>query len=101
MNLRPRNDQASLGRRLRYQSGMAEYDPLRDHLEANGSALITLSFATIARIVGGLPQSATDYRAWWSNERGSTRHVQSRAWTDAGYVAEPDLANQLVQFRRS
>lgn len=73
---------------------------MRDHLEANGSALITLTFATIARIVGGLPQPATDYRAWWSNERGSTRHVQARPWTNAGYVAEPDLANQLVQFHK-
>ncbi|WCM26311.1 hypothetical protein NDN01_20240 [Sphingomonas sp. QA11] len=79
---------------------MAKYDPLRDHLEANGSPLINLSFATIAHMVDGLPQSASDYRAWWSNERASTRHVQARAWTEAGYAAEPDLANQMVQFRK-
>jgi hypothetical protein len=46
------------------------------------------------------PQSASDYRAWWSNERGGTRHVQSRAWRAAGYVANPDLANELAQFAR-
>jgi len=67
----------------------------------DGSPMITLSFATIARIVGGLPQSASDYRSWWSDERGSSRHVQARAWTAAGYFAEPDLVNALVQFRRA
>jgi len=79
---------------------MAKYDPLRTHLESNGDAIVTLAFATISRIVGGLPRSAYDYRAWWSNDRSTPRHVQARAWTGAGYVAEPDLANELVQFRK-
>ncbi len=84
----------------RYQPPMAKYDPLRDHLKADGSPLITLSFTTIAGMVGGLPESASDYRSWWSNQRGSSRYVQARAWREAGYLADPDLMNQLVQFRR-
>lgn len=79
---------------------MAKYDPLRDHLKANGDPIVTMSFAAIARIVGGLPRSASEYRAWWSNDRAGKHHVQSRAWTKAGYLAEADLASQLVQFRR-
>lgn len=79
---------------------MAKYDALRDHLKTDGSPLITLSFATIARLVDGLPDSASDYRSWWSNQRGNSRYVQARAWREAGYVAEPDLMNRLVQFRK-
>jgi len=79
---------------------MAKYDPLRDHLKTDGSPLITLSLTTIARLVGGLPESASDYRSWWSNQRGSARYVQARVWREAGYLAEPDLMNQLVQFRK-
>lgn len=78
---------------------MARYEPLQDYLEADGRPLIHLSFEAIAGMVGGLPQSASDYRAWWSNERGSLRHVQARAWTAASYVADPDLADRIVQVR--
>ncbi|MFS2108135.1 hypothetical protein ACCC88_00480 [Sphingomonas sp. Sphisp140] len=80
---------------------MAKYDPLGDHLKADGSPLITLSFAAIARLVDGLPASASDYRCWWSNQRGNSRYVQARAWREVGYLAEPDMMNQLVLFRKS
>jgi len=83
------------------KGAMAKYDPLRAHLESNGDAIVTLAFATISRMVGGLPRSAYDYRAWWSNDRSTPRHVQARAWTGAGYSADPDLANELVQFRKA
>ena len=64
---------------------MAKYDPLRDWLKACGKDEVALSFLEIEGVLGDtLPQSADDHRAWWANEPKG-RHVQARAWLDAGY----------------
>ena len=76
---------------------MAKYDPLRDHLKNAATGPVTLSFARIDEIVGGLPRSARTHRAWWSNHEG--RHVQARAWLAAGRtVTSVDLVREQVAF---
>jgi len=58
----------------RYQPAMAKYDPLRDNLKSDGGPLITLSFTTISRLVGGLPDRAHRRRARLScRDRGRDR----------------------------
>jgi len=77
---------------------MSKYDPLREHLRLNGSSRIEMTFAQIEAIVGGLPQSAYEHKAWWSNEQGGN-HVQAHAWMAAGYRTEdPDTIRKRVRF---
>ncbi|CAB4775779.1 unannotated protein [freshwater metagenome] len=78
---------------------MAKYDPLRDHLKNSATGTVTLSFARIDELVGGLPRSARTHRAWWSNHEG--RHVQAQAWLAAGRtVTSVDLVREQVAFQR-
>lgn len=63
---------------------MAKYDPLREHLFTNGAPQITMTFDAVAELVGGLPTSAREHQAWWSNAQGGA-HVQAHAWVSAGY----------------
>ncbi|MFL6857564.1 MAG: helix-turn-helix domain-containing protein [Allosphingosinicella sp.] len=74
-----------------------KYQPLRQHLEASGKAVVILNFAKVDALVGGLPPSATEHREWWANHAGNS---QAKGWMDAGYMAEPDAARRLVTFRR-
>jgi hypothetical protein len=60
---------------------------------------VTLSWPQLARLVGGLPDSATKYRAWWS---GNRPHV--RVWRDAGYTLahlDPGTSVTFVRAPRS
>ena len=80
---------------------MAKYDPLREHLKRSSSEPIEISFAEIDTMVGGLPESARTYRAWWENEVDG-HHVQARAWLDAGLKVDwVDFSSELVRFRRT
>lgn len=80
---------------------MAKYDPLRDYLRKQTAAEIELSFPEIERLVGRLPASAGKHPEWWSNEDASrTRHVQSKAWQEAGFLATFIEGRQRVRFRR-
>jgi hypothetical protein len=55
-----------------------------------------MAFAEISRLVGGLPPSAYQYRAWWAND---PTHVEAHAWLDLGRRVEAvDLERQYVQF---
>jgi len=80
---------------------MGKYDQLRSHLTTDGRHHIELSFDEIERVVGGLPLSAREHRAWWANEvQGS--HVQADAWLGAGYrVDAVDQVGRRVRFVRS
>ncbi|WP_223974142.1 hypothetical protein [Bradyrhizobium sp. RD5-C2] len=81
---------------------MSIYDSLRDMLAASQLASIKMSFAEIEVLLGrSLPKSAYEYDAWWSNEDPTkTTHSHSRAWTTAGYDAEPHRMQRVVTFRR-
>lgn len=67
---------------------MAKYDPLGAYLTRRGSPEIELAFEEVERIIGTrLPETASRPQ-WWANESDpDTRHVQCKAWRDAGYDA--------------
>ncbi len=57
---------------------------LREHLAdaaERGDRSITIDFADIDRMVGGLPATAYTKKTWWSNGR----QAQAKAWQDAGW----------------
>ncbi|SHN74244.1 DUF7662 domain-containing protein [Cryptosporangium aurantiacum] len=79
---------------------MGKYDPLRRHLAAvpNDQQEIGLSLGEVEGLVGTLPPSARDYRAWWGNSGTSP---QAAAWLAAGFVVDRvDLSGGRVAFVR-
>ncbi len=63
--------------------------------------VLRMSLDRVGDLVGGLPQSAFKYAAWWANEQTEgAAHVQCRAWLDAGYKARPNLKAETVTFER-
>lgn len=75
-----------------------KYGPLQQHLAGLTASSVSMSFSEVAELVGGLPASASNHRAWWSNESGD-RPTQARAWMDAGWrVAEVNLTAERVRF---
>jgi len=81
---------------------MSKYDPLKRRLLSAKGVSLVLSFKEIEEITGqDLPKSAHEYDEWWSNEDpDKTAHVQSKAWTTAGFDAEVNLGRGQVTFRR-
>jgi hypothetical protein len=80
---------------------VSKYSALCRHLEAETGPSVEMTFGEIDGVVGGLPASARRYSAWWSNEREG-RHVQARAWLDAGWrVANVNLTTERVRFTRA
>jgi hypothetical protein len=77
-----------------------KYDPLRVLLLAaadRGQGVVELTFDEIARLVGGLPDSARTLRPWWAN----SSHVQAQAWRAAGFhVEQVYLDRGRVRFAR-
>ena len=59
-----------------------------------------MSFDEIERLIGAnLPPSATNSRAWWSNNPSNS--VMTKAWRDAGFKSESvDMKGRRVTFRR-
>ncbi|MGI0488965.1 helix-turn-helix domain-containing protein [Pantanalinema rosaneae CENA516] len=78
----------------------SKYQPLLEYLRHNDRSQITLTFAEIETVIGiALPESARKQRGWWSNR--SKGALQASAWMSAGYlVAQLDLANEQVTFRK-
>jgi transcriptional regulator with XRE-family HTH domain len=75
----------------------AKYEPLREHLAASELERVTMRFDDVAKLVGGLPKSATEHRPWWANHEANS---QALGWMRAGYAAEPDMARRVVVFRQ-
>jgi hypothetical protein len=74
---------------------MADWTELRTVLDKAGRS-VRLTWSELDRIVGGLPGSATQYRAWWSGDRP---HV--RAWRSAGYRVVDLVLGKEVTFVRT
>ncbi|WP_443623140.1 DUF7662 domain-containing protein [Cellulomonas fulva] len=78
--------------------GMAKYDPLRVELEgaaARGQTSLEMTFEQVGQLVGGLPESASQFRQWWANDS----KVEARAWRAAGWhVAWVSLDHRRVRF---
>lgn len=80
----------------------SKYEPLHLHLKNRGASPIVMSLMEIEQVLGDrLPTSAREHRAWWSNESTGTRHVQSKAWMNAGYRAELAPDRRSVTFIRT
>jgi hypothetical protein len=80
---------------------MAKYDPLRTHLRRQSAATYEMSFRDIECVLTRpLPNSAARPE-WWANEIDPrSRHVQCRAWLDAGYTASLRQGADSVRFER-
>lgn len=77
---------------------MGRYSGLDEHLRGLAGPSTTMSFDEFAALVGGLPASARNHRAWWSNQSGSVS-PQARAWMAAGWrIAEVNLTAERVCF---
>lgn len=78
---------------------MAKYDPLFEYLCRAPDGPLMVSFTALDQIVGGLPASARTYSAWWANEGGGSRHVQAKAWLNAGRrVEHVDRQSGVIHF---
>jgi hypothetical protein len=80
---------------------VGKYDGLAVLLQAKRGSRVLLAFDEVASVVpGGLPPSAHQYSAWWSNEAAGS-HVQARAWMNSGWRVEAvDLHGRTVTFTR-
>ena len=78
---------------------MAKYDPLTEHLDRCGVNRLSLTFAEIDEMVGGLPPTALKKNEWWANEDvRTTRHSQCKSWQQAGFHASVDRSTGTVAF---
>jgi hypothetical protein len=77
---------------------MGKYEALRDYLAARPGDEELMTFGQVERLVGPLPESAREHRAWWGNDNYRS---QSIAWQAAGWhVASVDQASGQVIFAR-
>ena len=82
---------------------MALYDPLSKWLRSKSVNIVFVTFDQIEAILGfRLPDTARERSQWWANEMGDTRHVQCRAWMDAGFQpGNLNLAKESVEFAKA
>lgn len=77
---------------------MGKYEPLRDYLSSRSSDEEAMTFGQLERLVGPLPHSAREHRAWWGNDDYKS---QSQAWRAAGWhVASVNQSSGQVVFAR-
>jgi hypothetical protein len=77
---------------------MGKYEPLREYLAARPGQEEVMTFGQLEQLVGPLPDSAREHRAWWGNDGYKS---QSIAWQAAGWcVASVDQASGQVVFAR-
>jgi len=81
---------------------MSQYDPLYKWLSDANHKSVNTTFEQLEKLLGfPLPVTAKTRPQWWSNEQSNkTRHVQCKAWIDAGFRAHPDLNKQVVIFTK-
>jgi hypothetical protein len=80
---------------------VSKYDPLYKWLKASRGPKIGLSFKKIEQILGfDLPRTSRKDSAWWANEKSrESRHIQCRAWLDAGFHTENvNIPKETVDF---
>ena len=77
-----------------------KYEPLTEFLRRQPGSRVRMAFDEIERVIGAkLPPSATEHRAWWSNN--AENNVMTKAWKDAGFESEDvDMQRRRVAFRR-
>lgn len=72
----------------------ADWGRLAAYLVKQGDE-VTLSWAELDALVGGMPASATRHAAFWAGDRPHTR-----AWRQAGFTVKQKAPGQWVTFRR-
>ena len=72
------------------------YEALTAFLSDRPDPVVEMTFAELDRLVGGLPDSARKYPAWWTNSRSSQPHA--KFWLDAKRRATPDFNAGRVRF---
>jgi len=79
---------------------MPKYTRLYDYLRRKPQPHIELSFIQVERVIKApLPNSASRPQ-WWANDASpESRHVQCKAWLDAGFEASL-LPGERVLFTR-
>jgi hypothetical protein len=79
---------------------MSKYQSLNQFFKAQTSGFLRMTFDEVEKEAGfKLPASARLHQAWWANDRD--RHVQAKAWLDAGYESEQvDMKAGTLVFRR-
>ena len=79
---------------------MSKYRTLARFFEAQPSDFLRMTFDEVERESGfKLPASARLHQAWWANDRA--RHVQAKAWLDAGFESEQvDMKAGMLVFKR-
>ena len=74
---------------------MGKYDPLSGHFAQLAGDEVEITFDELEGILGSrLPRSARTIHGWWSS---SHPHA---TWASQGWSASPDLARNLVRFKR-
>jgi len=81
---------------------MGKYDPLRDYLRKKKTDELELSFVEIERKLGYMLPNSASLPQWWANTtEHNSRHVQCKAWGDAGYDAFLIAGAERVRFKRA
>jgi hypothetical protein len=79
---------------------MSKYRALGQFFKAQTTDFLRMTFDEVERESGfKLPASARLHQAWWANDRA--RHVQAKAWLDAGFESEQvDMKAGMLVFKR-
>jgi hypothetical protein len=79
---------------------MGKYTKLHQFFQIQPSDFVRMTFDEVEEEAGfTLPASARLHQAWWANDRA--RHVQAKAWLDAGFESEQvDMKAGTLAFRR-
>jgi len=74
-----------LARLSRRASADGKYSPLGDYLADCAGSQVRMTFPQVEELVGRLPDSAHQHRAWWGNNGAN---VTAKAWLNAGWHVE-------------
>ena len=87
---------------IREKAQRSKYRNLYQHLCDRRGLVWNASFSEIETILGfNLPAAARRRKSWWGNENDGNGHVQSLAWTSAGWdAANVNLEIGSLTFRR-
>ena len=78
---------------------MGKYEPLSDLLRRSQNN-VSMTFADLDQLVGGLPPSAWNHRSWWGNTVNPA-HVHAASWVTIGWIADTvDLHAERITFVR-
>lgn len=79
---------------------MGKYTKLHQFFQTQVSDFVRMTFDEVEQEAGfTLPASARLHQAWWANDRA--RHVQAKAWLDAGFESEQvDMKAGRLVFKR-